>query len=280
MRITPLQNAAQHDRPTNLEQVANLIEQVVQRDKSDMVVLPEHFALRGTDVQERRSLAESIPNGTLYTFLQNQAKQHSIWVHGGTIAERVGDTYYNTTVVFNPKGDVQARFRKIFLFDYMAPDGTKYGESSINTSGHELVTYQAGGLTFGCAVCYDLRFPDLFMAYARAGVDVIVVTACFTLNTTRDHWETLIRARAIDTQCYIVGANQFGALSDGTRPTGGRSCIIDPWGTVTAMAPDEVGFVTGYVDKERLNDVRGRFRTAQDIRDFSASPMNFAGGAL
>ncbi len=280
MRITPIQNAAQHDVDANLQNVANHIRQAVRRDNPEMIVLTEHFALRETDIQRRRALAEPVPDGKLYTFLQNQAKQHNIWIHGGSITEKVGDTYYNTTLVFDPSGAVKARFRKVFLFDYTAPDGTKYGESSMNTSGHELVSYEANGLIFGCAVCYDIRFPDMFMAYARAGVDVIVVPACFTFNTTRDHWETLIRARAIDTQCYMIGCNQFGTIADGTRPTGGRSCIVDPWGVVVAMAPDTVGFVSGFVDKTRIADVRQRFKTAQDVRDFSHTPVSFTGGTL
>lgn len=280
MRITTIQNAAQHDQDTNLQQVTNLIQTAVDRDNPDMIVLAEHFALRETDIQRRRALAEPIPNGKLYTFLQNQAKQHGFWIHGGSMAEKVGDTYYNTNLVFDPQGAVKARFRKIFLFDYTASDGTKYGESLMNTSGHELVTYEANGLKIGCAICYDLRFPDMFMVYARAGVDVIIVSACFTFNTTRDHWETLIKARAIDTQCYMVGCNQFGTMADGTRPTGGRSCIVDPWGVVTAMASDEVGFATGFIDKNRIASVRQKFQTAQDVRDFSNPPVSFTGGNI
>ena len=280
MRITSIQNAAQRDRSANLRQVSKLIQQAMDQDKPDVIVLPEHFALRETDKARRRELAETIPNGTVYSFLQQQAQQYGVWIHGGSIAEKVGDTLYNTSLVFDPTGSLQARFRKIFLFDYTAADGTQYGESSINTPGHELVTYSIGGFTIGCAVCYDLRFPDLFMAYARVGVDVIVVTACFTFNTTRDHWETLIRARAIDTQCYLVGCNQFGAMEDNSRPTGGRSCVIDPWGTPVAMAADDTGFATGFIDKQRLISVRQKFQTAQDKRDFTRPPVSFAGGEV
>lgn len=280
MRITIIQNAAQRERETNLQQVSHLIEQAVERDKPDLVVLPEHFALRETDAIRRRELADSLPDGVLYKFLQQQAKQHGVWIHGGSIAEKVQDNYYNTTLVFDSSGHVKARFRKIFMFDYTATDGTRYGESSVNTPGHELVTYQVKGLTIGCAVCYDLRFPDMFMAYARAKVDVIMVPACFTFNTTRDHWEILVRARAIDTQCYVVGCNQFGSMEDGTRPTGGRSCIIDPWGIPITMVTDEVSFATGFIDKNRLQNVRQKFQTAQDIRDFSQPPISFAGGEI
>ena len=280
MRITPIQNAAQNDRTANLDAMHRLVQQAVDRDSPDMVVFAEHFALRTTDLAMRQAMSETLPDGQVYSFLQNQARTHKIWVHGGSLSEKVGDTYYNTTIVCDPMGKVQARYRKIFMFDYTAPDGTKYRESAFNDSGTQMVVYQAHGLKIGCVVCYDLRFPDLFMAYARAGVDVIINTACFTLNTTRDHWEVLLRARAIDTQCYMVGCNQFGSMADGTRPTGGRSCIIDPWGTVVAMAADEVGFVTGHIAKNRIQSVRQKFQTAQDIRNFDPVPVAFTGGTL
>ena len=269
MLISLLQLAAKENITENLAKAEELINLAVSRDNTELVVLPEHFALREIDVARRRREAEEINGGRIFSFLQEQAKKHGIWLHGGSYTEREDDCYYNTSLVFNPEGSLLAKYRKIFLFDYTAPDGTQYWESELHTSGNELVTYQANGLTFGCAVCYDLRFPDLFLALARADVDVIVLPACFTFNTTRDHWETLMRARAIDTQGFLLGCNQFGALNDGSRWSGGRSMMVDPWGTVTAQAPDEVAVLTARLDSWRLADVRSRFRTALDIRDFS-----------
>jgi nitrilase len=276
MRISLLQLASQKDVQENLANARSLIDQAAA-EGTDMVVLPEHFALRETDKPRRRAEAEEIPGGRILPSLQEAAQANNIWVHGGSFAEKVlkqdgaDDVFYNTTAVINPQGELVATYRKIHLFDYVAPDGTVYSESSMNGSGQKIATYQAGGLTFGCSVCYDLRFPDLYMAMARAGVDVIMVTACFTFNTTRDHWETLMRARAIDTQCYMVGVNQFGTFPDGSRPTGGRSMIVDPWGVATTMAPEQVGVTTGLVSAQRIKDVRVRFSTAQDVRDFSAA---------
>jgi len=268
MLVSLLQLAAKQNITENLARAEESIELAVRRDSAEMVVLPEHFGLRELDVARRRHEAEEIPGGRMFIFLQEQAKKHGIWVHGGSFAEREGECYYNTSLVFDPEGRLQAKYRKIFLFDYTAPDGTQYRESQMNSAGNELVTYRAGGLTFGCTVCYDLRFPDLFLALARADVDVIVVPACFTFNTTRDHWETLMRARAIDTQCFLLGCNQFGALDDGSRWTGGRSMLVDPWGTISAQAPDEVTVVTSRLEPGRLDDVRSRFHTALEVRNF------------
>ena len=273
MRIATIQNAAQHDLDANLSQIENLITVAVNRDHADMVVLTETFALRVPENLQSYEVGgnmhgETLPDGIVYTFLKQMAKKHGIWIHGGSINERDGDYRYNTTLIFNPQGEMVTTYRKINLFDFVAQDGTVYAESDVYGAGQHLITYEAHGLTFGCAICYDLRFPDLFMAYARAGVDVIIVPACFTLNTTRDHWEKLMVARAIDTQCYIVGCNQFGALADGTRPTGGRSCVIDPWGTIQSMNPDDISVTTTPIDKARLNTVRGKLKTAQIQKTF------------
>lgn len=275
MRIATVQNAAQHDLDKNLNQIEHLISTAVTRDHADMVVLTETFALRAPEhlqsyEKKGNMYGETLPDGVLYTFLKKQATKYGIWIHGGSLNERDGSHRYNTTLVFTPRGEMVAKYRKVNLFDFVARDGTVYAESDIYGAGQDLVTYQVGDLTFGCTICYDLRFPDLFMAYARAGVDVIVVPACFTLNTTRDHWEKLLVARAIDTQCYMVGCNQLGALADGTRPTGGRSCVVDPWGTVTSMNPDEVGVTTAYIDKARLKSVREKLKTAQIQKPFNA----------
>lgn len=270
MRISLVQLASQKDISENLAKARAHIDRAAG-DGTDMVVLPEHFALRETDKDRRRAEAEVIPGGRILTALQEAAQANGIWVHGGSFAEKDGERYYNTTAVINPDGELVTTYRKMHLFDYQAPDGTKYFESALNTPGSGLSIYQVGDLRFGCTVCYDLRFPDLYMALARAGVDVIVVSACFTFNTTRDHWETLLRARAIDTQCYLVGVNQFGTFPDGSRPTGGRSMIVDPWGTATVTAPDEVGLVTGRVSAHRLRTVRDRFSTAQVVDKFQAA---------
>ncbi|MCG7573202.1 hypothetical protein MHM39_06450 [Phaeobacter sp. CNT1-3] len=268
MRISLLQLAAQKDVAENLTNARAAIDEAAA-EGAEMVVLPEHFALRETDKERRRAEAEAIPGGRILSMLQEAAQKNNVWVHGGSFAEKAEDGFFNTTAVINPQGELVTTYRKIHLFDYVAPDGTVYSESSMNGPGTKIVTYEAGGLTFGCSVCYDLRFPDLYMAMARAGVDVIMVTACFTFNTTRDHWETLMRARAIDTQCYMVGVNQFGSFPDGSRPTGGRSMIVDPWGVATTMAPDQVGSVMGTISTKRLQDVRARFSTAQVCGNFT-----------
>lgn len=241
MRISLAQLAAQKGVGENLTKMRAAVDAAAGAG-TDMVVLPEHFALRETDKPRRRAEAEEIPGGRILNALQEAAQANKVWIHGGSFAQKLGDEYFNTTAVVDPDGRLVETYQKIHLFDYLAPDGTKYFESSMNAPGTRIATYEAGGLIFGCAVCYDLRFLDRFMALARAGADVLMVPACFTLNTTRDHWDKLLQARAIDTQCYVIGVNQFGTFPDGSRPTGGRSMIVDPWGQPTLIAPDEVGW--------------------------------------
>jgi nitrilase len=180
-------------------------------------------------------------------------------VHGGSIGERDGDILYNTTLVFSPAGRELARYRKIHLFDITTPDGQGYRESATYGAGDAVVTCEIGSLKIGLTICYDIRFPELYLALRRKNVDLIMVPAAFTLQTGKDHWEVLLRARAIETQCWIAapactGAHQ-GAARD-TRLTYGHSMIVDPWGHVVARASDGVGFATATIDKTYMARVR------------------------
>ena len=154
-------------------------------------------------------------------------------------------------MVFNPQGAEVARYRKIHLFDITTPDGQGYRESASYGGGDEIVAFDAGGLRVGCAICYDLRFPELFLALRQAGAELIFLPSAFTVPTGRDHWEVLIRARAIETQCWIAAAATWGQHRDGAgqiRLTFGRSLVCDPWGQVVATVSDGVGWTTARVD--------------------------------
>ena len=258
MRLSVIQICPGADKAANIEQAGRLIDQAMAQDRPDMVSLPEMWTCLGGDRATKLDQAEPLPaagsnepGGAAYEFLRDLARTRGIHVHGGSLAERVGDRLFNTTVVFDPDGGERARYRKIHLFDITTPDGTGYKESSTYGAGSEVVTYQAGGTTIGLAVCYDVRFPELFLQLRRDGAELIFLPSAFTVQTGRDHWEPLIRARAIETQCWIAAPATWGTHHDGKgqpRQTYGHSLVCDPWGTVVARVSDGLGFTTARID--------------------------------
>ncbi len=265
MRVTVVQMNPGADKAANLAQADKLTEAAIGSEKPDMIALPEIWTCLGGDREAKFSSAEALPApgsnetpGEAYAFLQDLARRHRIHVHGGSIGEAAGDKLYNTTVAFDPEGRELARYRKIHLFDIVAPDGTGYRESATYGRGEEVVTYQANGVTVGCAICYDVRFPELFQALRKKGAELIMLPAAFTLQTGKDHWETLIRARAIETQCWFAAPATWGPHSDkgGVRYTYGHSLVADPWGHVVAKVSDGTGFATARLDHARTERVR------------------------
>ena len=181
-----------------------------------------------------------------------------MFIHGGSFTRRAGNKVYNTTVAFNRDGEVIATYRKIHLFDITTPDGKDYKESDTVIAGSDIVTYQADDITIGCSICYDMRFAELYLKLAAAGAQVIMLPAAFTLQTGKDHWDTLIRARAIETQCYAVAPAQWGAYPDGaggTRETGGHSMIVDPWAS-GRWSSYGTGWASANIDVDYLNCIR------------------------
>ncbi len=192
-------------------------------------------------------------------FLRRAAIENGFYVHGGSIGELEGDRIFNTSIVFSPKGEELARYRKIHLFDIVTPDGQGYRESATYGAGEQVVTVDIDGVKVGLAICYDLRFPELFLALRRQGAELIVLPAAFTLQTGKDHWEVLLRARAIETQCWIAAAACTGIHreADGEpRYTYGHSLIADPWGHVVAKASDGLGWAVAAIDHALTTRVR------------------------
>ncbi len=200
------------------------------------------------------------PAGLAYEFLRNTARDKRIHVHGGSIAERApgGEKLFNTTVAFDRDGQEVARYRKIHLFDITRPDGGGLRESGTYEAGEAIATYNADGLRVGCAICYDLRFPELFLALRRAGAELIFLPSAFTVPTGRDHWEVLLRARAIETQCWLAAPATWGRHSErgAARETYGHSLVCDPWGQVVAQVSDGVGWATARIDRDLTERVR------------------------
>lgn len=261
MKISLVQMNSQPDRDLNLRSAENLMLQAIERDAPDLIVLPEHFDWSGGTAAEKRAAADQMPGGEAYRMLQAFATRQKVWIHGGSLLERIEGSpkIYNTTAVFDPEGNEVGRYRKVHLFDIEAPDGKIYRESETVAPGERLFVYEAHGFRIGCAICYDLRFPRLFDALANAGVDIIILPAAFTLQTGKDHWEVLCRARAVEQQVYFVACGQWGSYSaaDGDRRfTYGNSLVCDPWGQVIARAVDQVGIVSTHLDHARVAAVR------------------------
>jgi nitrilase len=263
MRISVIQMNQNSDKAANLAQARRLIEAALAADRPQMVSLPETWTNLGGGREARVSAAEFLPEpggtgGPAYEMLREIARGAGIHVHGGSLIEQGPDRLFNTTLVFDPEGREIARYRKIHLFDITGPDGTGYRESALYGAGDALVTFEAGGVRFGCTICYDMRFPEHYLALRRAGAEAILVPSNFTLMTGKDHWEVLLRARAIESQCWIIAAASHGSYEErgAMRQVYGHSLIADPWGHVIARASDGTGWATARLDRALLERVR------------------------
>jgi nitrilase len=260
MRVSIVQMNPGSDKAENIAQARRLIEDAVEADRPDIISLPEVWSSLGGDRANRFAQAEVLPakgsneaGGPAYEFLRNTARQTQTYVHGGSIIEKGPEKLFNTTVVFDPDGTEMARYRKIHLFDIVAPDGTGYRESNTYGAGDEVVTYEAGGMKVGCAICSDIRFPYLFWKLREKGAELIFLPSAFTLATGKDHWEVLIRARAIETQCWFAAPATWGKHLEGKgepRFTYGHSLVCNPWGHVVAQVSDGTGWATARIDQK------------------------------
>lgn len=267
MRVSVVQMSPGHDKAENIAQATGLIDAAVSSDRPDMVALPELWTSLGGDRAAKFAQAEALPaansnepGGPAYEFLRRTAREKQIHVHGGSIAETAGDRLFNTSLVFDPAGREIARYRKIHLFDVTIPDGTGYQESATFAAGDKVVTCDAQGVKIGLAICYDLRFAEIFLALRRAGAELIFLPAAFTRETGKDHWEVLVRARAIETQCWFAAPAAYGkhlGASGGWRWTYGHSLLCDPWGHVVAKVSDGTGWTTARIDQGLTARVRG-----------------------
>jgi predicted amidohydrolase len=253
VRVAAVQLNATADREANLASADRLVRDAATRG-AQLVVLPEKWPLLGGGAQLRDG-AEPI-DGPAISWARACARELAIELVAGSFAERTTDgRIHNTSLHISPGGEIRAAYRKIHMFD-VTIDGIAYRESEHEDPGEEIVLSRTDdGLELGLTVCYDLRFPELYRILALRGARVLVVPAAFTLATTRDHWETLLRARAIENQAFVIAANQIGENEPGHR-SGGRSMIVDPWGVVLAQAPDGVGVIVADLDLARLDAIR------------------------
>lgn len=256
MKISIVQMNSGSDKAKNLDDAEQLVRDVVAEEKPDLVVLPEYFAFLGEGREAIHDSGETFPEGETYRRFSALARELSVTLHCGSIVEKSGTDHFNTSVVFDPEGKEIARYRKIHLFNVDTPGGVSYRESDTIGRGENVVTYKVGDTTIGCAICYDIRFPELFRALRNKGADVIVLPAAFTLMTGKDHWEVLARARAIETQTYFVAVGQAGAHADGKKWCWGHSMVVDPWGHMVTQCSDGVGASTARIDLDRIGAVR------------------------
>jgi predicted amidohydrolase len=257
IRIACVQMTSRDDKATNLEQAEQLVAQAAATG-ADLVVLPEKWNAIG-DPDVLHAAAEELDRGESVQAMVGWARGHGITLIGGSITERRDgrEKLSNTCVVLDPEGEIAAVYRKIHLFDVEA-GGHVYRESDAEEPGEEPVVVEAEGWPVGLTVCYDLRFPELYRILALEGALLSTVPAHFTLYTGKDHWELLLRARAVENQCYVAAAAQVGETLPG-RLSFGRSSIVDPWGIVLAQAADEPGVIAADLDQARVEDVRRRF---------------------
>ena len=255
MRAAAVQLTSTPDRGRNLEAADHLTREAAAQG-AELVVLPEKWPVLGTP-EETAAGAEPL-DGPSVAWARDIARELGIDLVAGSLSERVEgrDRGANTCVHAGPDGDVHAVYRKIHMFD-VEVGGRTYRESEHEQPGDEPVLSEtAGGVGLGLTVCYDLRFPELYRILAVRGAKILTVSAAFTLATTREqHWEVLLRARAIEDQAFVIASNQVGEHSQGIR-SGGRSMIVDPWGIVLAQAPDKETFVIADLDLDRLEEVR------------------------
>jgi predicted amidohydrolase len=264
MRAAAVQLTATADRDRNIDTADRLTREAAARG-AELVLLPEKWSVYGRP-EDIVAGAEPL-DGPALTWARGAARELGIDLVAGSIAEHVegAERGANTSVHIGPDGEDRAVYRKVHMFD-VEVGGRVYRESEIEAPGEELVvTETADGVEVGLSICYDVRFPELYRILAVRGARVLTVPAAFTLTTTREHWEVLLRARAIEDQCYVIAANQVGEPAPGIQ-TGGRSMIIDPWGLVLAQAPDAECVVVADLDLDRLADVRAKLPSLANRR--------------
>lgn len=252
-RVAALQMVSTPVRERNLAEAEQLIAEAAAQG-AQLVLLPEYFCFMGFKDTDKIAVREPHGDGPIQHFLSDAARRHGVWVIGGTLPlvapepERV----LNTTLVFDPQGTEVARYDKIHLFSFEKGEES-FDEARTIRPGDAVRTFDAPFGRVGLSVCYDLRFPEL---YRRMGdCALMVVPSAFTYTTGRAHWETLLRARAVENQCYVLAAAQGGKHENGRR-TWGHSMLIDPWGEIVAVRDEGAGAVVGDIDLARIQEVR------------------------
>lgn len=261
--VAVVQLDTQNDKGENLKTICNYIDEAAAHG-AKLVSFPEVMNLVGENVGEGGK-HEQIPGYTTEK-LMAKAKEHGIYIHSGSFCEEIPgeERAYNTTVMINPQGEIIAKYHKLHTFDVTLPDGTVCDESARIHPGDEIVTVDTELGKLGFAICYDIRFPELFRIMALEGAQVIFTPASFTMPTGKDHWEPILRTRAIENGLYIVAAGQIGKKA--RFAAYGNSMVVDPWGTVISRAKDQPGITYGEIDLDYLDKIRQQIPSLKNRR--------------
>jgi nitrilase len=259
--VAAIQLSSVADRDANLATAGRLLRQAAQAG-AVLAALPENFSFMGARERDKLAVAEADGQGPIQQFLAATARELKLWIVAGTVPLAVpGDPgkVWAACLVYDEQGRRAARYDKIHLFDVEVPGGERYHESNTIARGApEAVVVDTPAGRLGLSVCYDLRFPELYRALAARGAELLCVPAAFTARTGQAHWEALLRARAIENQCYLLAPGQHGTHAGG-RATWGHSLVVDPWGEVLAQQAEGDGVVLAPVSRARLAQVRTSF---------------------
>lgn len=258
MKVALVQMVSEASVQNNLQRVDYFLAEA-QRQSVDLVVLPENFAVMGKLDTDKLTVAEHFGSGLIQESLSSMAKKYKLWIVAGTIPIYASlDRVYAASLLFDNEGCCVARYDKIHLFDVRVSAQEAHQESATIAPGKEIVVANTPVGCLGLTVCYDLRFPELYRQLVLRGAELLTVPSAFTATTGLAHWETLLRARAIENLCYVLAANQGGTHENG-RQTYGHSMIIDPWGVVLAVLEKGEGLVVAEIDLQRLHQLRKQF---------------------
>ena len=265
MLIAALQMVSTPRVDDNCAAARRLIGEAAARG-AELVALPEYFCLMGASERDKLGIAETFGDGPIQAMLAQAAREHGVWLIGGTVPIASGDPQhvFNSSLVFAPDGALAARYDKLHLFRFA--DGREdFDERRVLRAGEAPVAFDAGPLRVGLSICYDLRFPELYRALTRTPCDLLAVPSAFTATTGRAHWELLLRARAIENQCYVIAPAQGGTHESGRR-TWGHSMIVDPWGEVLGVRDEGEGVVLATLEPARIAAVRAQLPALQHRR--------------
>jgi len=260
-KLAAIQMASGSNIQANLDEVAKLITQAASQG-ADLIVLPENFSQMPMNDNERVANAEDIGSGKVQMFLSAQAQKNKAWIVGGTIPikSKQPNKAYSSSLLYNNNGEQVARYDKIHMFDVLIEaNNESYNESASTVAGEETVVVDTPMGKLGLSVCYDLRFPELYRTMVDQGMEICAIPAAFTAFTGQSHWEPLIRARAIENQCYVIAAAQ-GGYHVNNRQTYGHSMVVNPWGNIMGSAGAGPSVVIAEFDRSMLETTRNKFQ--------------------
>ena len=258
--IAAIQMNSRSNVQANLNEAEKLIQQAAEAG-AQLVALPEMFALLGAGETEKVKIAEKFGTGIIQDFLKDQAIKNKVWLVAGTIPIKTENAHKirAACLIYDAQGHCVARYDKIHLFDaQVRPDIEVYQESKDTEAGEHVTVIDTPVGRIGVAVCYDIRFPELFRIMHKQGVEILIIPAAFTQKTGVVHWEVLMRARAIENFCYVIGSNQTGTHDNG-RQTYGHSLIVHPWGNIISCKAQGSGIITAEIDLNELKQIRRNF---------------------